>query len=318
MEIKLGHISLGHLDDIHLGGVRLHTVAHGTFTALSLFSLMLVGVYYAQVEERVQAQVASVAYTQELKRSISVGPLEARAALLLDTRTGEVLFAKNGFEAMPLASLTKLMTAEAVLATEPEDKNVTITPEALRAEGDSGLHVGEVWSLKSLLTLGLVESSNDAMAAAAESAGTSSVINRMNELARELELDSLTFKNPTGLDVTETEAGAYGSAHDVALLTASFLKKYPTLFATTVAPKTTVTINGQTTVEARPTSEPLLDIPGLIGAKTGYTDLAGGNLVVAFDLELGRPVVAVVLGSSREGRFSDMRTIVDAVRAVSN
>jgi D-alanyl-D-alanine carboxypeptidase len=66
--------------------------------------------------------------------------------------------------------------------------------------------------------------------------------------------------------------------------------------------------------EAIPTAEPILEFPGLIGAKTGYTDLAGGNLVVAFDLEIGHPVIAVVLGSTQEGRFTDMRALIEAAR----
>lgn len=320
MNTNLEHytIDLRRLEEVRLGHVRLFTWVHGTFTALSLFSLMLVGAYYAHVEEATKAVAASVVYTQELKKALSVPTLEAKAAVLYDAKTGEILYEKNATAVLPLASLTKLMTAEALLRSVPEDSSVVVSEEALRAEGDSGLHAGETWSLKSLLTLGLVESSNDAMAAAAQSAGTSSIVAGMNELAQTLGLTTLHFKNPTGLDLSATEAGSYGSAHDIALLAADFLKRYPELFATTVTPKTSVPKSNDATVDARPTSEPILNIPGLIGAKTGYTDLAGGNLVVAFDLELGHPVIAVVLGSSREGRFTDIRTLVDAVRAASH
>jgi D-alanyl-D-alanine carboxypeptidase len=123
----------------------------------------------------------------------------------------------------------------------------------------------------------------------------------------------MSFKNPTGLDITEEEAGAYGSARDMALLTTDFLKRYPELFAATVVPRTSLEIGGEY-VAATPTASPILDIPGLIGAKTGYTDLAGGNLVAAFDLEVGHPVVVVVLGSSVEGRFSDVRALIKSTR----
>jgi D-alanyl-D-alanine carboxypeptidase len=114
------------------------------------------------------------------------------------------------------------------------------------------------------------------------------------------------FANPTGLDTSSTTAGAYGSARDMALLVSDFLRQYPVLFSATV--------NETTPMKA--TAEPILDIPGLIGAKTGYTDLAGGNLVAAFDIEVGHPIVVVVLGSSREGRFTDVRNLIDAARAV--
>ena len=53
-------------------------------------------------------------------------------------------------------------------------------------------------------------------------------------------------------------------------------------------------------------------IPGLIGSKTGFTDLAGGNLAVVFDVGLSRPVIAVVLGSTKETRFTDIEQLVNA------
>ncbi|MES2214373.1 MAG: hypothetical protein V4465_03250, partial [Patescibacteria group bacterium] len=54
------------------------------------------------------------------------------------------------------------------------------------------------------------------------------------------------------------------------------------------------------------------NIPGIKASKTGFTDLAGGNLVVAFDPELGRPIIISVLGSTAEERFSDVQRLVDA------
>lgn len=62
------------------------------------------------------------------------------------------------------------------------------------------------------------------------------------------------------------------------------------------------------------TALPLSSLPGFVGAKTGYTDLAGGNLVVIFDIEIGHPLVAVVLGSTEQGRFDDIRTLAHAIR----
>ncbi len=55
-------------------------------------------------------------------------------------------------------------------------------------------------------------------------------------------------------------------------------------------------------------------IPNLIGSKTGYTDLAGGNLTVAFDAGFDRPIIITVLGSSREERFTDVLKLVNAVQ----
>jgi len=60
------------------------------------------------------------------------------------------------------------------------------------------------------------------------------------------------------------------------------------------------------------TNKVLNDIPWVLGSKTGFTDQAGGNLVVAFNVGLYRPVVAAVLGSTIDGRFNDIIQLVEA------
>jgi len=242
--------------------------------------------------------------------------ITAKAAVLYDPTTGQVLFAKNATEPLALASLTKLMTAQAILARVSDQQAVVITSQNLRPEGDWGLRPGEEWSVEQLLRFGLVASANDAMAAAADAVGPT-IIDEMNRTAKVLGLSQTHFSNPTGLDLDLEIAGAYGSAYDVALLATAFMQRYPTLFSATA--QASVTINsGAVQLNATSTDTPLLDIPGLVGAKTGYTDLAGGNLVAVFDIEIGHPLVAVVLGSTREKRFEDIRALVAAVRDPAN
>ncbi len=62
------------------------------------------------------------------------------------------------------------------------------------------------------------------------------------------------------------------------------------------------------------TNEVVQNIDGLIASKTGYTDLSGGNLVVAFDAGLNHPIIVTVLGSSQEGRFSDTLKLINEAR----
>ncbi|HEY5383246.1 MAG TPA: hypothetical protein VIJ88_01685, partial [Candidatus Paceibacterota bacterium] len=134
-----------------------------------------------------------------------------------------------------------------------------------------------------------------------------------NRDASQLGLSHTYFLNSTGLDLTADTSGAYGSAYDVARLAAAFLKQYPQYFELSSAPSISVEASGRT-VTANATTLPLQDIPGFIGAKTGYTDLAGGNLVMAYDVDINHPLIAVVLGSTEAGRFTDIRTLVDASR----
>jgi D-alanyl-D-alanine carboxypeptidase len=244
--------------------------------------------------------------------TLSTSKITARAAIVYDPRNGRVLFAKNEEEPLPLASLTKLMTAQTVLTLKNEDESVTIGIRDLSPEGDWGLIPGTTWRLGDLLAFGLVASANDAMAAAA-AASSGRFIDEMNRAAGDLGLTQTYFLNPTGLDVDPETAGAYGSAYDVARLAAAFLKEYPALFETTSRPS--IEINSEySSLHASSTDTPLLDIPGLIAAKTGYTELAGGNLVAVFDVEIGHPLVVAVLGSTREQRFEDIRTLISATR----
>jgi D-alanyl-D-alanine carboxypeptidase len=172
--------------------------------------------------------------------------------------------------------------------------------------------VGDVLKIGDLIKIGLAASSNYAMAAAAGSLGSNYVAD-MNRDATQLGLTHTYFLNPTGLDINKETSGAYGSAYDIALLASAFLKEYPQYFELSSSPSVTVEASGRP-VTAVATALPLQDIPGFIAAKTGYTDLAGGNLVMAYDIDINHPLIAVVLGSTEEGRFDDMRTLVEASR----
>lgn len=241
---------------------------------------------------RPAAQAASVA------AYVPQDALKAQAAVIYDPTTGEFLYAKNEEMQLPLASITKLMTAAAILSKNDPAARV---------------HLGDdVWTTEQLLKLGLVASSNDAIAAAA-AATNSDIVAAMNNEAKRLGLAQTYFLDPTGLDLTRTTAGAYGSARDVAVLAAAFLKAYPELFEITARDSITLTSQDRA-VTADSTSRPIHDIRGLIGAKTGYTRLAGGNLVAAFDLDIGHPLIAVVLNSTEDGRFDDMRALIQGVR----
>jgi D-alanyl-D-alanine carboxypeptidase len=243
----------------------------------------------------------------------------ATAAVLYDPKTKEVLYAKNGQVTLPLASLTKLMTAQVVLDHVSTSTLITLSKKDVSVEGDAGdlnLRAGDTMTLGSIIKLGLDASSNHAMSAAAASLGNE-YIGDLNQTARELGLTHTYFLNSTGLDLDTEISGGYGSAIDMAKLTAAFMRDYPTYFEVSTRESVTVPVSGrQVTVKA--TGLPILDIPGIIGLKTGYTDLAGGNLVVAFDADVNRPLIAVVLGSTQKGRFQDMRVLINAARNQEN
>lgn len=280
--------------------------------SLALGSVLFFVFVFYMSQHAAPAQTAS-AFPPDV--TLNPDALIAKSAIIYDPTDGRVLYDKDDNTSRPLASITKLMTAQAILSTESTNQYITITPQDISYDGYWGFKVGDVVKLQDLLRFGLVASSNDAMAAAATSLG-GNYLDEMNQDAGELGLSHTYFLNPTGLDLTASTSGAYGSAGDVALLAASFLRKYPQYFELSTEPTVSIP-DGDRTISAKATEVPIQNIPGFIGAKTGYTDLAGGNVVVAYDIEIGHPLIAVVLGSTEKGRFTDIETLIDASRAAA-
>jgi len=259
-----------------------------------------------------ESQAAAVSLPQ-----FAASDIEARAAIVYDVRSGAIIFEKNARIQLPLASLTKLMLVLTAAEILPIEKTITITPSMLYAEGDNGFVPGQEWKLLDLIDAALVSSSNDAATALALSIGEGSAagtVNLMNKNARLLGLHQTYFLNPTGLDESTTVSGAYGSAYDVAKLLAQLVATHSDMLDHTSRSDVFLTSQNGSEVRAQNTNEALNDIPGLIAGKTGYTDLAGGNLAVAFDVDVGHPMIVVVLGSSQEGRFKDVGSLVRATR----
>jgi D-alanyl-D-alanine carboxypeptidase len=240
--------------------------------------------------------------------------ITAQSAFVWDIQNQKSLYQKNPDQQLPLASITKLMTALIAHELVKNNQEIIITKDSLDQDGDSGLLEGESFSLGDLLDLTLLSSSNDGAFAIAnvvgstlvENGGAKTFVEAMNIRADELGLSQTYFRNPTGLDISKTEAGAYGSARDVTFLMEFILKNYPGILEQTRT-DTTQVINGQGNLHNVENTNPVTTkITNLIGSKTGYTDLAGGNLAIAFDAGLNRPVVVVILGSSFYGRFEDV------------
>lgn len=239
-------------------------------------------------------------------------PLEAQSVLVWDARDDRPIFARDARKALPLASISKLMTAIVAREAIAENAVITISGTALATDGDNGLTLGERWTRDALIEYVLVTSSNDGAAALAEAGGgTATFVSHMNEKAKTENLVDTSFVNPTGLDEDGGATVNRGSAYDVANLFVSAQKILPDILdATRFTENSIASIDRVHTMNN--TNEIADRIPWAIGGKTGFTDAAGGNLVVSFDVSIGHPIVVVVLGSSREGRFDDVEKLIDA------
>jgi len=252
--------------------------------------------------------------------------IKAQAAYVFDVVSGKVLYEYNKNERLPLASLTKLMTALVATNTVENDKLVFISTEDVEKEGNSGLLLGEKWRLNDLLDFTLVTSSNDGASAIASAVGAFSLreetkwqkdpkenfVEKMNEQAETLNFKQMEFFNESGLDLDETKASAYGTAQEVAMLFEYILKNKPEILEATSYQSLKLYSQNNFTHVAKNTNTSINSFPGLLASKTGYTDLAGGNLGVVFDSGIGTPIVIVVLGSTFEGRFEDVEKLYEA------
>ena len=239
--------------------------------------------------------------------------VNAAAAVLMDAKTGQVLYARNPDEPLPPASVTKILTALVILERGRLSDTVVVSQEAARVGGYRlGLRRGQQLSLQDLLAAILIRSANDAAVAAAEHVGQGleGYVALMNAKAEELGMLHSHFANPHGLD----EPGHFTTARDMAVLTRVALEQ-PAFARLVRTREISVTIwnPGRRGLVAR--ARPILShnkllgrLEGADGVKTGYTDGAGRCLVASASRGDQR-MIAVLLNDPR--RWSDAASLLE-------
>ncbi len=255
----------------------------------------------------INKNVAHVVESSEQK----IPDIEARAGLARDLITGKTFFEKNSKEVLPLASLTKIISALVAVDHADLNQEIQISQKAVLTLEPSSLTVGEHVRVRDLIAMAMVESSNDAVAALVENFGDEEwFLSLMKEKAESLGVPDMQFSNPIGLDVSQIEAGAYGSADDLITIAGKTLGS-PIWNLESV--REVKSLEGFIH-KLNPTNILDPEITPILGAKTGYTDLAGGNLLVITEYPIGNPIGIVVLGSSAGGRFSDVKNILNWIK----
>jgi serine-type D-Ala-D-Ala carboxypeptidase (penicillin-binding protein 5/6) len=234
----------------------------------------------------------------------AVPPVHARAYLVQDARTGEVLAASNANERLPIASITKLMTVLLTLEHHKLTDVVTVDPRAA-AVGEStvDLRSHEQLTVGDLLKATLIQSANDAADALALSIAPDygAFAELMNAKAAELGLHNSHFVRPDGLDMP----GEYSSAADATKLARLVMR---TRFVRDTVREKTATIAGGRVLH---TWDDLLSVfPRTIGVKTGHTNAAGWCQVAAVRAR-GITIYATLLGGpSRSVRNADLESLL--------
>ncbi|MEA2247074.1 MAG: hypothetical protein QOH46_1603 [Solirubrobacteraceae bacterium] len=231
---------------------------------------------------------------------------QPRSGLLFDLDTGEVLWRRQPARVLPIASLTKIMTALVVVQRARPGDKVRVTKEALAYRG-SGLGVlprGKRVRLETMLNGLLLPSGNDAAIALAQrvSGTVDRFVVRMNEQARALGLACTRFSSPSGFE----DAGNHSCAVDLATMTRALLDR----------PRLARIVKRRRAILPFPikggriylfNNNPLLrtGYPGVLGVKTGFTDAAGRCLVAAAQRN-GRRLGVILLHSPDPGRQAGM------------
>ncbi len=215
--------------------------------------------------------------------------VDAAAAVILDAKTGRVLYAKNATVHRSIASTTKIMTAILAIENGNLDDKVTISKRAASIWGSTiNLQTGQEYTLNELLYGLLLNSGNDASIAIAEhiSGSVEEFVKKMNEKAKELGAYDTSYANTHGLDAP----GHYSTAYDLGRI-ARYALENP-IFSKIVGTKYAA-IPGR---QLHNTNELLELYEGADGVKTGYTGKAGRCLVASATRD-GMRLISVILGS---------------------
>ena len=238
-------------------------------------------------------------------------PVQAKATLLMEKKTGQVLFAQNEHEKLEPASVTKIMTLlltmEAIERGELHYEDVVTVSANAASMGGSQVYLseGEQITVEELLKAVCVASGNDAAVALAEevSGVTELFVQQMNNRAMELGMADTCFLNPTGLPAE----GHVTSAYDIALMSRELILKHPDLRRFTTIWMDTIR-NGSFGLSN--TNKLIRFYDGATGLKTGSTDAAGYCISATAERGGMELIAAVMHAPTSNDRFESAKTLL--------
>ncbi|NTU69647.1 D-alanyl-D-alanine carboxypeptidase [bacterium] len=274
----------------------------------------LISVQPVNVNYQSSSLAMGASYLSEIKPSLyKIGEADApnvssRSYLVLDKNTNNILAEKDSDISIPMASLTKIMSAVIVLENTDLENTLVVSKNAVSAYGEGiDLRAGETLTVRDVLYAALLSSSNDACVALAEGVSESEdkFVELMNKKAQDLGLSKTHFTNSAGLD----DPKHLSNVKDLARLTRYALLNET--FAEIVSTKEKLITSAEGINHyLRNTNKLLGTIEGVFGVKTGLTGEAGECLVTLVEREESS-IIVVTLGS--EDRFSDTKNLINWV-----
>ena len=233
--------------------------------------------------------------------------INAEAAILLDVASNKLLYVKNINKRLPIASLTKLMTAIVVVENLDLDEVYIVPAESVNVDGlGADLYRGEKIKGRDLLKIMLIKSSNDAAIAfvmAAQKRGID-LVGNMNQKARDVGMHDTRFSDAAGLNDDES----FSTASDLVKLVRQ-AADYELISETSRMPSAEIIALTSRIYRITNTNQLLRRIPDIIIGKTGYTDKALGTMALEVGLGGDNRVISIVLGS--DDRFGETIKLID-------
>lgn len=256
----------------------------------------------------VSKELNALNYVETSSSGTSTLNLNTRSCIVLDRLSKKILYGKNEYNKVKMASTTKIMTATIIIENCNLEETVEISKKAANTGGSRlGLKTGDKITIKDLLYGLMLRSGNDAAVALAETCAGSIVdfSNLMNKKANELGLVNTHFESPHGLD----SDGHYTTAYELALLS-DYALKNKTFLQIVGTSNYTITINGYPKSLTN-TNELLGNLNGVYGIKTGFTNGANRCLVTACKRN-DMDIICVVLGcDTKKFRTSDSIKLIE-------
>ena len=283
---------------------------------ISIF-LLLFSYSFSFADDIDSSNDISVDIEQELKENMSIETasgntsslnLNSRSCIVIDRLTKTILYGKNEYSKVKMASTTKIMTGIVIIENCDLNTTVEVSKKAAGTGGSRlGLKTGDKITIRDLLYGLLLCSGNDAAVALAEATAGSiqGFSDLMNKKAEDLGLTNTHFESPHGLDSN----GHYTTAYELALLSDYALKN--NTFLNIVGTKNyTITINGYPKNLSN-TNELLGNLNGVYGVKTGFTNGANRCLVTACKRG-NMDIICVVLGAdTKKFRTTDSIKLIE-------
>ncbi len=308
--------------------VRIKKVSlYSTFTAVFISVLSLIFPYQTV---RAYDFIQNTAVELIGQPAVIWPQIKAESAYVYDPISNTVLYSKNADQIRPIASLNKLMTA--AVADDLLRQSIPLSQKILQIvkykdsnRADTALVTGTYWNPEDLIKYMLVGSSNKAAeTVASELIPRESYLSLMNFTAKRLGLKKTYFYNPTGLseyrkvnDTVAVSAGGISTAKEVAEMMWRIIEQHPGLLEITQLQNVSFS-NGMNAFSIENTNKILNTLP-IVVSKTGYTDLAGGNLAVVLQTsKTAHAYVIVVLGSTEEERFTDVYALASTTLSLAH